>query len=203
MPFLIGIAGPSGAGKTLLAKTVGAALRAPILSLDSYYLDLAHLSYEERARTNFDDPASLDDGLLAGHLAAIAAGEDVEIPVYDFSRHTRAARVERLHAAEYVILEGLFALYWGHVRRLLGLRVYVEAPDETCFARRLDRDLRERGRSRESIYLQYAGSVRPMAARYIYPSRRFADVVVSGLDPVEQSAAMVVRQATAPPVATR
>jgi uridine kinase len=192
MPFLIGIAGPSGAGKTLLAQTVGTALGAPILSLDSYYRDLAHLSYDERASTNFDDPAALDDTLLAEHLSALAAGAEIDIPVYDFARHTRSSRVERLRAREFVIVEGLFALHWESVRRLLGLRVYVEAPDQTCFARRLDRDMRERGRSRESVQTQYDSSVRPMAARYIYPSRKHADVVVSGLDPVGRCAEKVL-----------
>jgi uridine kinase len=167
MPYLIGIAGPSGAGKTLLATTLAARLDAPIVSLDSYYLDLAHLAFEQRVRMNFDEPASLDHGLLMRQFEDLAAGREIAVPVYDFARHTRSTAVERVRAGEFAVIEGLFALYWEDVRRVLGTRVYIEAADHTCFERRLDRDLRERGRSRESVCSQYAETVRPMAARHI------------------------------------
>lgn len=192
MPYLIGIAGPSGAGKTLLASTLAATLQAPIVSLDSYYLDLGHLPFKERARTNFDAPAALDRDLLAAHLAALAAGRDIDVPVYDFTRHARATAVERVRAAGFAIVEGLFALHWADVHELFGTKVYIEAPDDVCFARRLDRDTRERGRSPESVHAQYAETVRPMAALYIRPSREAADVVVSGLDPVAASVESVL-----------
>lgn len=187
--YLIGIAGPSGSGKTELARTLAESLGAPILSLDSYYPDLAHLPLEERARRNFDVPEAIEHDLLFGHLRTLAGGGAVEIPVYDFTRHSRTDRTKTVSAGEFGVLEGLWALYWEDIRRLLGTKVYVDTPDEVCFERRLARDLRERGRSAESVAAQYAATTRPMANRYVLPARQFADVVVSGIEPVERSAA--------------
>lgn len=191
-PLLIGIAGPSCSGKSELARRLAAALAAPILALDSYYLPLDHLTWEERARTNFDEPAALDEDLLASHLAALARGETIEKPVYDFARHTRAARSEPVAPAAFLIVEGLFTLHWPAVRSALALSVYVEACDEVCFRRRLDRDVRERGRTPQSVREQYDATVRPMAERYILPQRRHAAIVVSGEQPLEQTSAAVL-----------
>jgi len=187
--YLIGIAGPSGSGKTELARALAEALGAPILSLDSYYRDLARLPFEERARANFDVPEAIEHELLFAHLGALAGGGTVEIPDYDFTRHSRTDRTETVRAGAFGVLEGLWALYWEDIRRLLGTKVYVDAPDEVCFERRLARDLRERGRSAESVVAQYAATTRPMARRYVLPARQWADVVVSGVEPVERSAA--------------
>jgi uridine kinase len=194
---LIGIAGPSGSGKTELARALAAALDAPIVALDSYYHDLAGLPFEERARTNFDVPGALDHSLLLEHLAALAAGEAVQAPVYDFTRHLRTGRTETVRAARFGVIEGLWALYWEDIRRLLALKVYVDAPDPVCFERRLARDLRERGRSAESVAAQYASTTRPMALRYVLPSQRFADLVVSGVEPPERSLCAVLERVRA------
>lgn len=192
-PYLIGIAGPSGAGKTELARRLAALLAAPIVSLDSYYRELAHLPFEERARCNFDVPEALDHALLAEQLARLAAGEEVAKPVYDFTQHTRAPEVEYVQPAEFVLVEGLFTLHFEEVRRLLATKVYVDAPDEVCFKRRLARDVRERGRTPESVLQQYRETVRPMAELYILPTRQFADVVVSGTAALEAATAAVAR----------
>ena len=189
---LIGVAGPSGSGKSELARCLAAALAAPVLSLDSYYRDLSHLPLAERARTNFDEPASLDDGLLLEHCAVLAAGGAIAVPGYDFTTHSRTASIERLEPADSVIVEGLFTLYWASLRRLLHAGVYVELEDETCFARRLARDVRERGRTPECIERQYRDTVRPMAELYIWPTRRHADVVVRGDAVLEESVAAVI-----------
>jgi uridine kinase len=189
---LIGIAGPSGSGKTELARALADKLGAPLIPLDSYYRDLAHLPIEERARTNFDVPEAIEHELLLAHVAALAAGGTVEIPVYDFTRHLRTDRVVTVRAGEFGVLEGLWALYWEDVRRLLGTKVYVDTVDAVCFERRLARDLRERGRSAESVAAQYAATTRPMALRYVLPARQYADVVVSGVEAVERSAAAVL-----------
>ncbi|HWQ55140.1 MAG TPA: uridine kinase [Bryobacteraceae bacterium] len=190
-PYLIGIAGPSGAGKTTLAERIARDLGAPILSLDCYYRELA-LPLEERACMNFDEPDALDRGLLFAQLSQLAGGTDILVPVYDFSRHTRAPETTLLRAGEFIIVEGLFALYWEEIRALFGTKVFVAAEDGLCFERRLERDTRERGRSQESVFEQYRQTVRPMAERYVLPTRAFADVVVAGTGSLDLSAAAVL-----------
>jgi uridine kinase len=194
-PHLIGVAGPSCAGKTELARALGDRLPAPIISLDSYYVDLVHLPFEERPRTNFDVPESLDKDLFVNQLRQLSRGEEIHVPVYDFTRHIRASETKSVRAGEFVIVEGLFALYWEEVRALLGTKVFVFADDDICFGRRLERDVRERGRTPESVREQYDSTVRPMAETYILPTRRFADLVLSGTDPLEQSVRAVLTRA--------
>ncbi len=194
-PHLIGVAGPSCAGKTELARALGDRLPAPIISLDSYYVDLVHLPFEERPRTNFDVPESLDKDLFVNQLRQLSRGEEIHVPVYDFTRHIRASETKSVRAGEFVIVEGLFALYWEEVRALLGTKVFVFADDDICFGRRLERDVRERGRTPESVREQYDSTVRPMAETYILPTRRFADLVLSGTDPFEQSVRAVLTRA--------
>lgn len=191
-PYLIGIAGPSGSGKTELARRLAAMLPAQIVSLDSYYRELAGLPLQQRALVNFDSPDAIDRDLLFEQLAEIAAGREVAVPVYDFALHTRAPRSHRLRPREFVIVEGLFALYWKEIRELLRTKVFVAAEDQVCFERRLRRDVRERGRSEESVLLQYATTVRPMAAQHVIPTRAYADVVASGTDSLARSSALVL-----------
>lgn len=191
-PFLIGVAGSSGSGKSELATQLSLVLKSPLISLDSYYLDLQHLSYQDRSMMNFDEPAALDSSLLIEHFSTVANGEPIEVPEYDFSSHTRAPRTERIVPADFVILEGLFALYWERLRNLLGTRVFVELPDEVCFARRLARDVRERGRTPESVRQQYFSTVKPMGELYILPTRAYADVVVTGDANIQESVAAVL-----------
>jgi uridine kinase len=194
-PYLIGIAGPSGSGKTELARFLARELNAPVLAVDSYYADLAHLPLAERAKANFDVPDSIDHDLFAEHLAAVAAGRPIAIPVYDFAQYSRTSETEPLVPGEFAIVEGLFALYWAGVRALLGTKVYVDAEDGICYARRLARDVAERGRSPESVSAQYRATVRPMAERYILPTREYADIVVSGMEPLASSAGAILGRA--------
>jgi uridine kinase len=196
-PHLIAIAGPSGSGKTELARRLASTLDAPILSLDCYYRDAAHLPFAERVRINFDDPRSIEHELLARHLRALADGEEIAVPVYDFTQYVREPRTQPFRAERYVIVEGLFGLYWEDVRSLAGTKVYVDGPDEVCLARRMERDIRERGRTLESVIEQYAATVQPMAKLHVLPTREFADVVVSGCDPLELSSQMVLEHVAA------
>jgi uridine kinase len=191
-PRLIGIGGPSCAGKTEVAVRLAALFGAPVVALDAYYRDLAHLPLDERARANFDIPDSLDDQLLIAQVRALSLGQEVAIPVYDFTHHVRTQAVERIQAGEFVIVEGLFTLYWEELRSLLDVKVLVVADDAICLNRRLERDIRERGRSRESVLEQYQRTVRPMAEKYVLPTRRFADLVLDGAGPVEQSVEAVL-----------
>jgi uridine kinase len=199
---IIAIGGPSCAGKTELAKRLARSLSAIILSMDAYYRDLAFLPLESRYKFNFDVPDSIDHNLLRENLTALAAGIPTQRPVYDFNIHTRSSIWETVTPGPFLILEGLFALHWDDLRPLMTTKVYVDAPDDVCLARRQVRDVIERGRTAESVHKQYIEIVRPMAALYVHPTRSFADVVVSGQAPLDLSAAKVLaRIASAPPAA--
>ncbi len=191
-PYIIGIAGPSCAGKTELARLLAAELGATTISLDAYYRELNHLTLPERARFNFDEPAALDHDLLIAQIETLADGQAIHLPVYDFATHARTAQTEHIAPAEFIIIEGLFALYWAELRQLYGTKVFVEAPDATCLERRQVRDVRERGRTPESVLLQFTETVQPMAALHVRPTAAFADVCVSGLQPIASSKAAVL-----------
>jgi|ERR1035437_2788453 uridine kinase len=190
--YLIGIAGPSGAGKTYLATHLAAALHASVLALDRYYRDLSHLPLGERARINFDAPQSLDHELIVEQVAGLRNNETVHLPVYDFATHTRTRRTEVLRPAEVVIVEGLFTLHWPSLREFLGTKVFVDLNDEVCLTRRQARDVRERGRTPESVVEQYAAIVAPMAQRYVRPTIVHADIVVSGTEPIARGVSRVL-----------
>lgn len=180
-PVVLGIAGCSGSGKTTLAAELARTLGGLHFPLDHYYRDLAHLPFAERVRQNFDDPALIESSLLAAHVAALARGEAIDRPVYDFATHTRVpGRTEPVRAARCLIVEGLFTLVYPELLPLYHLRIYVETPDQVCFERRLRRDVEERGRTPESVRRQYEATVRPAAERSIRPSAVHADLILDG-----------------------
>lgn len=189
---LIGIAGPSGAGKSYLARHLAQHLQAPVLPLDHYYRDLSHLPLEDRSRSNFDEPAALQHELLIAQVSDLYQGRTIEVPTYDFSIHTRTLCTQTFEPAEFVIVEGLFTLHWPELRALLGTRVYVEMSDEVCLQRRQERDVRERGRTPESVVEQFRATVAPMAERYVRPTQAHAHLVVFGATPIEQEVARVL-----------
>jgi uridine kinase len=191
--YLIGITGPSGAGKTYLASHLAETLKAPVLHLDAYYRDLAHLPMEERAMQNFDDPKAIDHELLVEQARKISKGELVEIPIYDFATHTRRPGNRTFHAADVVIIEGLFALYWPALRRLLRTKVYVDMSENVCLERRIFRDMHERGRTRDSVQEQFCTTVAPGAELHVSPTRAHADVVLWGDTAIEIEVALVVQ----------
>ncbi len=146
-PQVIGIAGASGSGKTRLASELARELDGIHFPLDNYYFDLSHLPAADRAKENFDDPALIESSLLAAHVAALARGETIERPLYDFSQHIRIPdRTETMQAGAFVLVEGLFALYYPELLSLYQMRVYLDTPDDVCFDRRMRRDTIERGR---------------------------------------------------------
>ena len=191
-PHLIGIAGPSCAGKTELARWLAARLQAPVLNLDHYYVDMRDLPLAERARRNFDEPAALEYPLILEHVQLLAAGQPVRAPRYDFTTHTRAGDEALVEPGDFMILEGLFALYWPEVRALMRTRLFVAAPDEVCLERRTARDVRERGRSPESVRWQFDTTVRPMARLHILPTEAHAGLVLVGTEPIDSLGARVL-----------
>lgn len=191
-PYLIGIAGPSCAGKSYLSQHITGELDAALLHLDSYYTDLSHLSIVQRAHQNFDSPDALDAALFIEHVRELSKGRAIEKPLYDFTIHSRKKETERIEPRPFIIVEGLFALYWEDVRKLLGTKVYVDLGEDICLERRIERDIRERGRTRESVLEQYHTTVAPMAKRYVYPTRQFGDVVIVGNDYISNEVSSVL-----------
>lgn len=198
-PFAIGIAGLSGSGKSALARKLAPLLPGgcEIIALDSYYFAQSHLPLEQRAGLNYDHPDSLDWRLLETHMSEIVRGRSIEAPVYSFAEHTRAAETHTVHPAPCLILEGILALHDARVRSTLDLAVFVDTQGGKCFDRRLRRDIAERGRTRESVLEQYETTVWPMAVEFVLPSRKHADLTVSGEDPIDLSVASVLEMVTA------
>lgn len=196
-PRFIGIAGPSGSGKTELAVQVAQRLPGSVvLNLDSYYRSLDHLPKADRDACNFDVPDMLDWPLINEHLAELAQGRGVEVPSYSFETHSREPITARLEAVPYVIVEGIFALHDAGVRSALGLSIYVSTADEICYDRRRSRDVVERGRTEQSVLEQYERTVRPGARLYVWPTEHYADLVVSGVQPINNSVDQVLARIT-------
>jgi uridine kinase len=180
-PCILAIAGCSGSGKTTLAVELARTLPGLHFPLDHYYRDLSHLPHAERALQNFDDPALIESPLLAAHIAALAAGHAIERPLYDFSTHSRVpGQTETVTPGPYVLVEGIFALAFPEILPHYCLRIYVDAPDDVCFERRLKRDVIDRGRTPASVRRQYEATVRPSSLTWVQPTRQHADLVVDG-----------------------
>ena len=194
-PYLIGIAGLSGSGKSQLATQLAARLNGcAVLTLDSYYHSQSHLSVEDRAKLNFDHPDALDWRLLTAHLDALGRGDTIEEPQYRFDRHTRSHETRTVRPEPYLIVEGILTLHRADVRERLDLKVFVATAPEECFRRRLERDIAgARVGLRSALASSMKASVWPMAAEFVLPSRDFADVVVSGEGPIEKSVSQVLR----------
>lgn len=180
-PFAVALAGGSGSGKTSLTKALVDALgaeRCAVLDHDSYYRDLQDLPLAARARVNFDHPDSLESDLLASHIKALRAGRAVERPRYDFANHARLPATVRIEPRPVILCEGILLLAVPELRAAFDLRVFVDAPADVRALRRLQRDIRERGRTVESVVSQYMTSVRPMHEQFVEPARNTADLVL-------------------------
>ena len=191
-PHLIGIAGPSGAGKGELSSWLAGRLGGVILDLDGYYREQGHIPFEVRCLMDYDQPSALDTDLLFGQMARLAAGEAIQKPVYDFSRHTRAAETLWFAPSPCVILEGLFTLYWPELRALLGTKIFIDAPDDVCLQRRIARDTTQRGREKGDVERQFYDQVLPAAIRHVRPTAQYADLVLDGLEPWEKNGGRVL-----------
>ena len=194
-PILIGIAGGSGSGKTTLVTAIHKRLgkySSVCLNLDWYYRDLSHLRPTDRACVNFDHPDALDVDLFPRQIHQLKAGNPIETPIYNFATHTRQPETRRLNPTSIVLVEGILLFALDSVRSLLNLKVFVDAPSDIRFIRRLERDIRERGRTVDSVIQQYRTTVRPMHSAFVEPSKAFADIVVSGEEAVETLTALLL-----------
>ena len=196
-PTLIGLSGGSGSGKTTLAAAIHEQLgnhRSAVLSLDAYYKDLSHIPLEERAKVNFDRPDALDVQLLTQQIRQLRCGTVVEVPRYDFTMHTRCPETFTLQPKAVVLVEGILLLALDSIRSLLDLKIFVDAPADIRFIRRLVRDIQQRGRTVDSCIQQYYATTRPMHFDWVEPSKMFADVVVSSEEEIETLVTLLVER---------
>jgi len=185
MAYLIGIAGGTGSGKSTVVRALLDRFGGVCVDLDSYYRDRSAVGLEERERVNYDEPAAIDVVLLVDHLQRLATGETLQKPTYSFHTHTRVG-FEILPPSRLILVDGLFTLWWEELRRLLDLKVFVDAPADLRLMRRIQRDVAERGRGLESVLRQYLQTVRPMHERYVEPTKVHADLVVTNEHLVEE-----------------
>ncbi|NOT35407.1 MAG: uridine kinase [Candidatus Eisenbacteria bacterium] len=179
--ILIGIAGGSGSGKTLVARTIVRELgsdRVVIIDQDSYYKNLEDIPYRDREARNFDHPDAFDTELLRDHVVELLAGRSIEQPIYDYAEHRRLPEARHVGDHVVVVLEGILIFVDPQLRDLMDIKLFIDADPDVRFIRRLRRDLIERGRTVDSIVRQYEESVRPMHLQFVEPSKRFADLIV-------------------------
>jgi uridine kinase len=197
---VVGIAGCTGSGKTTLTAELARTLGGIHFHTDTYYRDLAHMPLEERARQNFDHPSLIESSLLAAHIAALARGEAIERPLYDFASYTRIldsngiALTETVRPGAYLLIEGIFALHFTELLPFYQLRIYIDTPDEVCFQRRLQRDIAERGRTPEVVRQQYEATVRPSSIAFVRPSAVHADLTVDGTGALDWKVEQILAQ---------
>ena len=180
-PLVVGIAGGTGSGKTTVAHKLAAAMpngRCVTIEHDAYYRDQAHLSPEDRAKTNYDHPDSLESNLLATHLRELRAGRAVDIPIYDFATHTRRRETRHLEPARVIIVEGILVFAEAQLREQMDIKIFVDTDADIRLIRRIRRDLEQRGRTFASVRDQYYATVRPMHIEHVEPSKRWADLIV-------------------------
>jgi len=178
---LIGISGASGSGKTLVTHTLYNSLgssKVVILQEDAYYKDLSNLPFEERTKFNFDHPDAFDHSLLIHQVKELLQGRAIEHPMYDFTTHTRKKETKIVGPHTIIILEGILILAIPELRDLMDIKIFVDTPADICFIRRLERDIKERKRSVESVINQYQKTVRPMFLQFIEPVKRYADIII-------------------------
>ena len=180
-PIIIGIAGGSGSGKTTvinhIVNTIGEE-NLVCLQHDSYYRDLKHLSFEERSKQNFDHPSSLETELMIRHVEALKEGYQVEVPIYDFTKHVRKQETKLVEPKKIILVDGILILSEKHLRKLLNIKLFVDTDDDIRLLRRIRRDILERERSLESVLNQYEQYVRPMHLEFVEPSKRYADIII-------------------------
>ena len=180
-PLVIGIAGGSGAGTTTVAQEILQRVgpsRIAFLQHDSYYKDLSGLPPAQRVEVNFDHPNSLETELLIQHIACLRDNKPVEVPIYDFSTHSRTTKTFTVQPRGVILVEGILIFTEAALREMFDVKIFVDTDSDLRFIRRLERDIAERGRTTESVIKQYQLTVRPMHMEFVEPSKRYADVII-------------------------
>lgn len=180
-PIIIGVAGGSGAGKTTVVNHIIDRIGEEnilVLQHDSYYRDLKHMPLEERIKQNFDHPSALETELMIRHIKALQEGYQVEIPVYDFSRHIRKEETKLVNPKKVILVDGILIFVEKELRELLDIMLYVDTDGDIRLLRRIQRDILERDRSLKSVLTQYKKFVRPMHLEFVEPSKRYADIII-------------------------
>jgi uridine kinase len=180
-PVVIGIAGGTGSGKTTVANVILQRVGADKIALlphDAYYKDLQDLPRAQRDMVNFDHPDSLETDLLVRHIGQLRQWEPVEIPIYDFTTHSRTQRTQRIDPQPVILVEGILIFHEPALRELFDVKIFVDTDPDIRFIRRLQRDILERGRTVDSVIHQYQTTVRPMHLEFVEPSKRHADVII-------------------------
>ncbi len=179
--MIIGICGGTGSGKTTVARRILENVseeQVVYLQQDSYYRNLGEMPLELRRQINFDHPDALDNDLFINHVRSLKAGEAIDMPLYDYTTHTRTAETKHIEPKQVTIVEGILVFSDPGLRELMDVKIFVDTADDLRFIRRLQRDVAERGRSVESVIKQYLETVRPMHLQFVEPSKRNADVVI-------------------------
>ena len=181
-PMLIGIAGGTGSGKSTFAEGLKKLFPEDItiISYDNYYKPQDHLTMEERVKTNYDCPDALDTDLLVKHLRQLLSGECVDVPNYDFCRHTRCSEVTRLCPTSVIIIDGILTFHDERLRELFDIKIYADADADERILRRLRRDVTERGRDIDGVIDQYVSTVKVMHGIYVEPTKKYADIIING-----------------------
>ena len=178
--LVIGIAGGTGSGKTTLMRNIMAQFEGmvTVLSHDNYYKRHDELTFEERSSLNYDEPAAIETSLMVKHLTALKAGQAIDCPVYDFTRHNRSDETIHLEPRPVIVVEGILIFENKPLRELMDIRLFVDTDADIRLCRRIKRDVNKRGRTLESVLTQYQTTVKPMHEKYVEPSKKYANLVV-------------------------
>jgi uridine kinase len=180
-PILIGIAGGTGSGKSTVTREIYKSItdkNVAIIEQDSYYKDQSNISFEERVKTNYDHPFAFDNELLVSHLKDLLDGKSIQKPIYDFENHNRKKETVLVEPRDIIVLEGILILYDEDLRNLMDIKLFVDTDADVRVIRRILRDIKDRGRTLDSVVKQYMTTVRPAHMQFVEPTKRYADIII-------------------------